>query len=516
MRTAAGPGVFADIRFPAVVLSLLISAWFAYTAGLINNDGIHYLSAARLIAAGDWAGACQMEVLRCWLLFPSLIATVGKLTGLGLESAAYLLGAVFSGLMVFAFLTLVRELGANRTTLVIAAFVILLHPFLNNARADVIRDHGYWALYLLMVLFFIRFWRDASWQHAFAWMAAAVAATLFRIEGIVFLLFLPLVLVADTSRRFAERLLRLLKAHAFTGLVMLMLLAWWALDPAFSAGNSGRLFEPVQRLAETREQLHTGLEIRAQVMGEQVLGSELDHYALSALWAGLLMIIVYKVINTLSPLYALLFFFRQLRAHFSPPAGVVPVIAWLVVLNLSILLVEVLTRFTLSGRFAVPLALTLMLIVPFLLEAMYSRWQAGALRGWQRWLALPLVLAALLFMAVDGFYSSGSGRHDYLRDAGYWLRDRVDSTTRVFSNNARVIHYSGQDSKRDKWVNDKRTSRMLKRGSWRKYDYIAIQVDGDDKSLRDKAVKALGMPVMEFSNSYQDSVLVFETAVLAP
>ena len=513
MRTAAAPGVLADIRFPAVVLTLLISAWFTYTAGLINNDGIHYLSAAELIIAGDWAGACQIEQLLCWLLFPSMIATVGKLTGLGLENAAYLLGAVFSALMVFAFLTLVRDFGANRTTLVIAALVILLHPFLNNARTEVIRDHGYWALYLLMVFFFIRFWRDASWQYIVAWGAAAVAATLFRIEGIVFLLFLPLVLVIDTRRRWAERLLRLLQAHAFTGFVMLMLLAWWALDPAFFASNSGRLLEPVQRMGETWEQLHTGLATRAQVMGEQVLGSELEHYALSALWAGLLVIIVYKVINTLSPLYALLLFFKSLRVHFNPPAGVVPVIVWLVILNLLILLVEVLTRFTLSGRFAMPLALTLMLIVPFLLEAMYSRWQAGALHGWQRWLALPLVTAALLFMTVDGFYSSGSGRHDYLRDAGYWLQDRRTSTTRIISNSARVTHYSGKYGKHNKWVNDKRTSRMLQRGTWRKFDYIVIQVDGDDATLRDMAVKTLGVPVMEFSNSRHDSVLLYETAV---
>ena len=514
MRTASGPGIFADIRFPAVVLSLLISAWFVYASGTINYDGILYLSVAKLIAAGDWSGACHVH--QCWLLFPFLIATVGKLTGLGLEHAAYLLNTVFSGLLVFAFLTLVRELGANRTTLVIAAFVILSHPFLNDARAEVIRDHGYWALYLLMVLFFVRYWRDASWSYAFAWMAAAVAATLFRIEGIVFLLFLPLVLLADINRRLPERLLRLLQAHAFTGLLMLGMLAWWLLDPASSEGLSGRLFEPVQRLNEVWEQLNTGLETRAQLMGDQVLGHWLDHYALSGLWAALLWIVFYKVVNTLSPLYSLLFLFRPLHAHFIPSAGIMPVIIWLAVLNLGILLVELLTRFILSGRFVMPLALTLMLIVPFLLQAIYSRWQAGSLRGWQRWLGVPVVIVALLFMTVDGFHSTGRGTHEYLRDAGNWLRQRVTSDTRLFSNNSRISYYSGQDIKWDKRANRRQTSRLLKNGSWHQYDYIAIQIDNDDKVLRRKAAETLGEPVREFSNSKHDSVLVFEAAVPSP
>jgi hypothetical protein len=194
----------------------------------------------------------------------------------------------------------------------------------------------------------------------------------------------------------------------------------------------------------------------------------------------------------------------------------VPGIVWLVVLNLWILLVEVLTRFILSGRFVVPLALTLMLVVPFQLEAIVSRWRAGTLNGWQRWLALPVVMATLLFMTLDGFYSSGSGRHDYLRDAGSWLQDHGTSTIRIFSNSARVTYYSGHYGKQNKGVNDKQTFSMLERGSWHEYDYIAIQVDGDDKSLRNKAVKTLGVAVKEFSNSRDDSVLIYETAVLSP
>jgi hypothetical protein len=42
---------------PVVLLRLLIPAWFTCTAELIYDDGIHYLSAAELIIAGDWTGA---------------------------------------------------------------------------------------------------------------------------------------------------------------------------------------------------------------------------------------------------------------------------------------------------------------------------------------------------------------------------------------------------------------------------------------------------------------------------
>jgi hypothetical protein len=450
-----------------------------------------------------------MSELHCWLLFPSLITLFGRLTALSLENSAYLLDAVLSGVMVFVFLTLVRELGAGRRTLLIAALVVLFHPYLNESRADVIRDHGYWAFYLITVLLFIRYWRCPEWRYALAWAMAATVATLFRIEGLVFLLLLPLVLLVDTSRRLKERMLLLLKAHTFTAILTTALLAWWVLDPAFTADQAGRLFEPVQRIVEVGEQLRTGLQAKAQVIGEEVLGDYLDHYALKALWAILGLILLSKIFSILTPLYSLPLLFKRLRIRINPPAGLVRVIVWLVILNLGILLVELLTRFVLSGRFAVPLVLTVLLVVPFVFDVLYDNWQVHDSSFVQKWFLFPVIIAVFLFMSVDGLYSTGKGSKTYLREAGYWLRDRVTPATRVFSNAPRVTYYSGMDVDRYRRADSKLISKMLNGGAWRNYDYIAIKVYRGDTDLRRETGKILGMPAETFSNSKQDSVLIF-------
>jgi len=508
-RTLLARYMTADLRVPAVVVSLLISLWITWSTDVINNDGVLYLSAAELISAGDWGAACALSELNCWLFFPSLIALMGKVTAFSLENSAYLLDAVLSGLMVFVFLTLVRDLGAGRRTLLIAALVVLFHPYLNESRADVIRDHGYWAFYLTTVLFFMRYWKRPGWKYAFAWALAATVATLFRIEGLVFLLLLPLVLLIDTSRRFKERMLLLLKACAFTSILTAALLGWWVLDPAFSADQARHLLEPVTRMAEVWEQLDTGLEVRAEVIGDEVLGKYLDHYALKALWAMLGFIILMKIFNTLTPVYSLLLLFKRFRVRFNPPAGLVRVIVWLILLNLGILLVELLTRYVLSGRFAVPLVLVLMLAIPFALDAVYDQWQFRNSYPFQKWLMFPVLMAALLYMSLDGLYSTGKGSKTYLREAGSWLQEQTTPATRVFSNDDRVTYYSGMDVEWHRGASSKRITKMLKRGSWRKYDYIAIHVDHGDTALRRKAGKILGFPAATFSNSKQDSVLIF-------
>ena len=500
---------FLDIRLPAVVLSLLISAWITYSTDVINNDGILYLSAAKLVSGGSWGAACQLSELHCWLLFPVLISLTGKLTTLSLENSAYLLDAVLSGLMVYMFLTLARELGASRRTLLFAAFVILLHPYLNESRADIIRDHGYWLFYLTAILFFVRYWRYPGWRQAFAWTSAAAVATLFRIEGLVFSLTLPLVLAVDTSKCVNERMLLMLKASAFTAVLVTGLLGWLMLDPALSLDQTGRLLEPVTRMTEIWEQLDTGMKDKAEVIGDEVLGKHLDHYALKALWSMLGMIILFKIFSMHTPVYSLLLLFKRFRIRFNPPAGLARVIVWLIILNLVVLLVELLTRYVLSGRFAAPLVLVLMLVVPFALDALYDQWQLRDSYPWQKWLLYPVVIAALLFMSVDGLYSTGKGSKTYLREAGFWLQERVTPATRVFSNNDRVTYYSGMDIDWGRRPGGRWTKEMLKRGGWRKYDYVAIHVGYGDLTLREQIENSLGMPDETFSNSKQDSVLIF-------
>ena len=69
--------------------------------------------------------------------------------------------------------------------------VILLSHQFNSVRQYIVRDHGFWAFYLVSLYFLLKYVEDVSWKNALAWSASLLMATLFRIEGAIFLLTLP-------------------------------------------------------------------------------------------------------------------------------------------------------------------------------------------------------------------------------------------------------------------------------------------------------------------------------------
>ncbi len=138
--------LLGDVRTFAAIISLFLSAWSVYLDDVVNSDGVLYLWAAEALKAGDWQEALALYK---WPLYSSLISLVSLIPGLGVEYAAHVLNAALTALAVVVFLSLVRELGADRKMLIAAAIVILLFPGLNRYRAFIIRDAGYIAFYLL-------------------------------------------------------------------------------------------------------------------------------------------------------------------------------------------------------------------------------------------------------------------------------------------------------------------------------------------------------------------------------
>ncbi|MEA3332542.1 MAG: phospholipid carrier-dependent glycosyltransferase, partial [Pseudomonadota bacterium] len=199
-----------DVCRAAVLLSFILSLWVSFTGGIVNLDGILYLNVADLLGKGDFSGAAE---LYGWFFYPLLIAGVHKISGFGLEMSAHLLTALFSALLTYAFLACVRELGGNRKILFLAAIIIIFHPVFMEFRAKIFRDHGYLAFYLLGVLCFLKFYGLPLWRYAFLWGLSMLVATLFRIEGLLFLSMLPTAIIFNKSFTLSKRLYHFARAH---------------------------------------------------------------------------------------------------------------------------------------------------------------------------------------------------------------------------------------------------------------------------------------------------------------
>lgn len=494
-----------DIRMPAVLASLAVSAWLIATADIINNDGILYLSAAEWIAEGDWAAA---RALYGWLFYPWLIAVTGRLTGLGLEASAHLIDASMAALMVFAFISIVRELGGDRKVTLLAAFVILFHPYLNDSRSEILRDHGYWALYLLSTLYFLRCYRDPSWRNALTWSSLMVVATVFRIEGCVILLVLPFVLLLKGGEPPAARLQAFGRAHVLNALGLGALVAWAAVEPNFS-DQAGRLLDPLRQLNQLWSSLSTGLENKAARLHDAVLNGYTDQYAVPALIAVMILIIADNLIRTLSPLYAILPLFRRFRTRLAFPRGAPVILTSLGGLHLLSALVFLVPNYYMSSRHVVAVSLTLLLVIPFVLASAHDHWVQRARRS-SRW-PYPLIVAALVFMTADGLLSVGGTSKGYIREAGEWLQENVPADTRLYSNHRKVLFYGGRPLAFNAPPKEVLPENWVPDGAWQRYDYVALWARGKNSDdLSEQLVEAAGLELLaSFGNDEGDRVVIF-------
>lgn len=493
--------VLGDVRVPAAIASILLSAWSVYLDDVINNDGILYLRAAEALKAGDWEAALALYK---WPLYPFLIALVSLISGLGVEYAAHALNAALTVLAVVVFLSLVRELGADRKTLIAAAIVVLIYPGLNEYRAYVIRDAGYIAFYLLALLLFIKDLKGPRAALTLGWVVSIFAATLFRIEGFVFLIALPLVRQWLLATSAALRV-GLLLASAGAVLLMLGALAWWS----FSGPQLPTVSEWGTLLGNLWHSTTATLSAKIDAIAGALHARYERTFAYAVVLVALCILLFWEVLVSLTPLYTALAGHAVYRHLVFQDPRIRKVWFQLIALHLLILAAILIVKLFLTGRFPLALSMTLLLAVPFSLAALYARWQEDHLRGMRNWV-FPLVCALLLLTGTDGLYQPTGKRH--LKEAGLWVKDHSATQDTLFSNDPAILWYSSRSGEkpytRYSWT---QTLELVQSNDVRRYDYLALRLKGRHSDVEALLVQQLNRdPVAVFANRKGDRVLIFK------
>ncbi|HRP95665.1 MAG TPA: hypothetical protein PL143_05390 [Rhodocyclaceae bacterium] len=167
----------------AVFLASLLLSWVAIAQRIApNDDGMLYVEAARLFREGGFDAARQVFD---WLFLPVLIGGLSALTGLGAETAAYLLTSLLiaglCALLVACARRLFPEVGWP------ASVVVLGLPALNRYRDYILREFGAWCLLFLAFWLFLAWQRKPGWGRALVAQLAVCGAALFRLESLIFL-----------------------------------------------------------------------------------------------------------------------------------------------------------------------------------------------------------------------------------------------------------------------------------------------------------------------------------------
>ena len=194
--------------FASVILSVLFS-WFAWRQyAVINPDGICYVLSAEQFASHGLKAVMQTCGQANWPFYSVLLALTTALSGLSLETSAFLLNTLFDAMAVLFFVLIVQRLNASPRIIFLGLLTILCAHDFNSVRDNIVRDHGYWMCYLASLYCLLRYVERPTFFWAGAFGISTIIATLFRIEGLVFFVLLPLSVLACQGK-LRERLQRM-------------------------------------------------------------------------------------------------------------------------------------------------------------------------------------------------------------------------------------------------------------------------------------------------------------------
>jgi len=438
-----------DVRWWAIAASLLLSLLHALLNPMPNVDAFTYVRTAEvyldqgLFAAFAWYPSAT---------YPLLIAGVHQLTGVNLFVSGQIINALIYALLTFTFITLVMEIRRRAATAgetdrlaLIAAITVLVFPQLNEYRYFLIRDIGAIAFLLLGLLQLMRVGRERWLRHALLFGLFTLLAALFRAEALVYLLLGPCALLLNTRLERSSRVRQVLGILAVALLLMAVAIAASrvaGMDFPAVLERVVAVYQPF--IASTTESLDgINSPISEAVFGEYAADYSGQYIALF-LVTGLAAILVLKLITGFG-IPALLLILQGLRtgsAQQSNPAMrqafLYASIAFLIMLAFLLL-----TRF-LSTRYTLMFCVTLMLMAPFVVDALWQR--TRAIRS--------LLLLVLLYCSVDAHISFGDSKES-VQQASDWLVANTPADAAVVTNSTYLAYHSKRVSEYD------RTSRYI-------------------------------------------------------
>lgn len=478
----------------AGISAAIIAAWIVLQShGVINNDGILYIEAAKQFANREWA---RGFALYNWPLYPLLIATVSYLTPLEFQASAHATSILFFAMTGAGIALLAKEFGGDRRAMLAAILLLLCSPYVVRSLLPmVIRDHGFLAFHIWSLVFFLRFNRIPSWTNAGIWGVAATIATLFRIEGIIYLAFLPLVMLMTTTHPMKTRLQLLLKAQTVSILIGVLIGGLLLFHPAIGMQSMGRLADPINMGKSAFSQLSQGLADKADIYGTSVLGPFLENFALTGLTLTLALILLIKAAASAG----------WLQLAFAAYSRTVPkqafVFKWLMLLGLINGAIILLSAFVLSTRYLLPIATLILIMGAFGLAALF---QSTYKNKW----ALSGIVVALLLQTASTLWPFNH-KNRYELEAAAWVKSHISSEMRVYFDRGRLRYYATGDSSNRKEEPWEEVQRLLNSDALKQYDFVLLHVSQRHSEQQNFIKHKLGTPIATFKNQSGGQVQVY-------
>ena len=424
-----------DIRRITVGASLVLSAFTLLLQEIPNSDAYTYARTAEIFLADGVVAAYQHY---SWATYSILIGIVSA-SGLDVFSAGLLVNAVFYAILVYAFLSIIKEINDYQPLLVVAAICILVYPQLNEYRELLIRDIGFWALSLVALWQYLLYARTQSLRSAINFCACLLLAASFRAEALAYLVFTPLALLFNTRLDASARRVLLVRLYAVMislSIGLLLFLALTGLNVAQLFLEFASIYEPFISGSYTLNDEERAL-LGSLLFTEYAVTFSREYVEIYLL-AGTLSILLANLFNGIGGPYLLIltigFFKKQLRLN---RQVAIPMLFYLCINFLILLGFIVVTRY-LSSRYAMLMCILLVLFVPsIVLHILENAKKTG------RKSSVYIVAIFFSYCAIDSYYSFGESK-SYVTDSIEWIAENTEGSAGLITNNHAIAYFSGK------------------------------------------------------------------------
>lgn len=491
------------------ILAILVCCRVLYIQhGWITNDSILYFEMARHFATGDWEAGKAVEGYT-WGFYPGLIALVHVISGLGLQASANLLIVSFFILLVSGLMRLVRIAGGNESTQSYAVLLLLGSGYIvGDILPMASRDLGYWAVMTHAVNQLILFYQHGRWKYAIHWQLLGLLAMLFRIEGAVQLLVLPLV-----GFMFSAKASRMIKSYALliAGMLCLPLVMLFS---SLSLDDLGRVKELFTGLQDIQLNVQQNLSQRVQVMRDQVIGEPFQEYAWVTFLLAYFSIATLKCLSVAGWSPTLLAFAERhsIKKSMEPVAYKI-LLFWMLLSWLIGCLITFKVNL-LSARYVALFGFVLIIFASFALQRLLHDKRPMKL-------SRQAILTLSVIILMVGFVSNVKSKPEtfyYEIDAVSYVKSRLMPGDQVLYSSAKQRFYAGAafDTRFDySWeALDKR----IAAGELQQYEYILLKfgdsIDEQKKlaQLR-RQLTAFKLEKVFYGYKNKKRVLIFKKAV---
>jgi len=488
----------------AAGLGVIVSTWGIWnTHGVINKDGTLYIRVASLFADGKWAQGID---LYNWPFYSLVLAAGHSLTGLPFQAVGHVLAILFFALSSAAFVLILREAGGRRDVMFAGLLVFLASPCLvGDIVPMIVREHGFWAFLLWGLWCLMRFFNTSRFLYALGWGGSAWMATLFRIEGLAFFIFLPAALFFQARHSWQMKISMFVKAHSILLISSIILFLGFLLNPSLNPADLGRLMEPFNIIVKVFSEVDSILKGKAQIYGSMVLGKWLEEYALPGLLLTFSWAIIFKIVGTAGLGQTLLLAISLKKRCIFQGLSAFPVLVVFSLIGIVNCGFILLNNFFLASRMTSPVAFAVQMFAAFVLAGLYQDFREHP----KKTTRIGLLIVGLLLggQLIKTLWPADCGDSYEVR-AARWMNANKKQHERVFYDSMRLRYYAGE------YLNDKNldwpgVKQLFDSGSIEKYHYLVVHGPEKHPEQVSYIQDRLGRPIIQFHNGRKNRVLVY-------